>query len=294
MPKPNSDRDWLQSLPVKGDFNPETLDAYFSTVQQWLKSDMDFLGDPIPRWRRKSWWTRLIAFCALALGIVLPLPLFGPIQGWPGGLDLGYVAVLLGGLALMYDQVFNVSNSWMRLTLAEMQVKQVRYRLDLEWAKRRPLLTTENAPTEGPALIDILKTAADACHEIMETQKETWTNELRQGMEALRSRLDSDRIALQQLRTQRQQEESRPKTGAINFTIDKPADLKGPLSIEVGGKERLKLDDVPAKVSVNNIPAGLQTISVTATRAADSKPFAYMVTEAVTAGEAKAIAVAVA
>lgn len=286
--------DWFKPLEVKGDFNPETLDGYFAEVQHWLGEDMKFLRKPIPIWRSRSSWTRSIAFVGLALGIILPLPVFDPLPGWPAGLELGYVAVLIGGLALMFDQVFSISNSWMRLTLAEMQVKQVRYRLDLEWAKARPELKPENAATVGPALIDILKAAADACHEIMETQKESWTNELKQGMELLRSRLDSDRIALQQLRTQRQQEQGRPKTGAVNLAFDKPGELKGPLIVKVGSDERLKLDTVPAKVSVNDVPAGLQTIQVSASRAAAPHgPFEFMVTEAIVAGEPKTVTVAV-
>jgi hypothetical protein len=284
--------DWFKSIQVKGDFAPATMDGYFATVQQWLKEDMEFLRAPIVTWRGRSTWTRAIAFLALVAGVFLPLPLFDSIKGGPSGIEMGYVAVLAGGLVLLADQVFAISSSWMRLTMAEMQVKQVRYRLDFEWAKRRPLLTAENATAEGPALIDVLKTATDACHEIMEMQKQAWTSELRQGMETLRSRLDDDRIALQRLRTERQQEQAKPKTGAVNITVDKPGDLKGPLTVKVGGEEKLKLETVPAKLSVNAVPAGLQTISLSAARA-DGKPFAYMVTEDIAAGEVKSIAVAV-
>lgn len=283
---------WFTSIKVKGDFGPATLDEYFATVQQWLKEDMDFLRAPIVTWRKRSAWTRAIAFIALVAGVFLPLPLFDSIEGGPSGVEMGYVAVLAGGLVLLGDQIFAVSSSWMRLTMAEMQVKQVRYRLDFEWAKRRPVLTPENAATEGPGLIDILKAATDACHEIMQTQKQAWTTELRQGMEALRSRLDDDRIALQRLRTERQREQAKPRSGAVNITLDKPGDLKGPLAVKVGGEEKLKLETVPAKLSVNAVPAGLQTISLSASRA-DGKPFTYMVTEDIAAGEVKAIAVAV-
>lgn len=285
--------DWFRSLHVTGDFSPAAIDGYFTAVQTWLKADMLFLRKPIKGWRTWSHRIRLLAFLSVALGVLLPLPIFPPLNDWPDGLEMGYVAVLLGGLVLMLDQVFAVSSSWMRLTLAEMQVKQVRYRLDLEWAKRRPELTPDNGATVGPILIDILKTAADACHEIMETQKEGWTNELRQGMEALRSRLDGDRIALQQLRTQRRQEESKPKAGAINITIDKPTDLAGPLVVTVGDEPRLKLSNVPATVSVNGVPIGLQTIGLSATRASGGGPFTFMVTETVVGGEAKAIKVPV-
>jgi hypothetical protein len=285
--------DWFEPLQVKGDFKPETLDGYFGEVRQWLTKDMKFLRRPIAPWRLRSYWIRGAAFVALALGIVLPLPLLPPAYAKLTGLEMGYLAVLIGGLILTLDQVFNISNSWMRLTLAEMQVKQVRYRLDFEWSKARPQLTADNGPEVGPGLIDILKAAVDACHEIMETQKESWTNELKQGMELLRSRLESDRIALQQLRTRRDQEEALPRRGAVNLTLDKPLDLKGPLSVKVGDKERLKLESVPAAVSVNDVSVGLQTISVSAARAADGKPFTFMVTETIVAGEAKAVAVPV-
>jgi hypothetical protein len=184
----------------------------------------------------------------------------------------------------------------MRLTLAEMEVKQVRYRFELEWARRRPLLTPENAITEGPALIDILKTALDSAHDIVQTQKVTWTTEIRQGMEALRSRLNEDRVALERLRAEQLQEQSRPKTGAVNITLDKPADLKGPLEVKVGGEVKLRLNDQtpPAKVSVNDVPAGLQTIVVSAVRAASpNAPFVYMVSETIPAGDAKALTVSV-
>lgn len=295
MSDPDRDarNDWFTSLTVKGDFTPGTLDGYFATVQGWLKDDMIHLRKPIARWRGRSDLIRFTAFVAVALGVLLPLPIFGPLAGGPSGLELGYLAVLLGGLVLMLDRVFNVSNSWMRLTLAEMQMRQVRYRLDLEWAKRRPALGADNEATEGPALIDVLRTAMDAGHEIMETQKESWTSELKQALEALKGRLDDDRIALERLRTERRQEQARPKAGAVNLTLDKPGDLKGPLVIKVGEEQKVKMDTVPTRASVNNVPAGLQTITIEAVRAADDKPFAYSVTDTITAGEVKTITVTV-
>lgn len=289
------DSDWFKSLQVTGNYSPATVDDYFITVQKWLRDDMLHLRAPIVKWRKYSLWLRMFAFFAVASGVLLPLPIFGPLSDDVSGLDLGYLAVLIGGLILLFDQVFNVSNSWMRLTLSEMQVKQIRYRLDLEWAKRRAQLTDTNGAVEGPALIDILKSAADACHEIMEAQKLAWTNEVRQGMEALKGRLNADRIMLDRLRTERVQEQARPKTGAINFTIDKPADLKGPLIVKVGDEKLLNLDTVPARPSVSGIPAGLQTITLTADRGSgNGAQFIFMITEEILAGGIKNVAVAVA
>jgi hypothetical protein len=285
---------WFEPLPVKGDFSTATLDGYFETVQKWIENDMAFLRKPINRWRMRAYWIRGLAFLAAAAGVLLPLPIMGRWSAFPDGLEMGYLAVILGGLILLLDRVFNVSNSWVRLTLAEMQVKQIRYRLDLDWAKYRPALTADNGTTQGPILIDMLRAALDATHQVMETQKTAWTNELSQALDALRNRLDADRASLEQLRTQRQQEEQRPVTGAINLTIDHPELLKPPLVVRVAGEEKLRLmDSVPAQLSVNGIPAGLQAIGITASRATGSVPFDYSLTEPIAAGEAKAIAITV-
>jgi hypothetical protein len=284
---------WFKSLEVIGDFSPPSLASYFKTVQVWLENDMAFLRKPIPFWKGLSYWTRGLAFAGVAAGVLLPLPIFHARPGLPNGLEIGYLSVLLGGLVLLLDRTFNISNSWMRLMLAEMQMKQVRYRLDLDWAKQFPVLTADNGATQGPILLDLLRAAMDAGHHIMETQKTAWTTELSQAMDALRTRLDADRVTLEQLRTQRQQEDQRPTTGAVNLTIDKPQLLKGPLTVTVGSAEPVRSDTVPATLSVNNVPAGLQTISVAAGRVTGSEPFAYSVTEPITAGQAKAITVAV-
>lgn len=284
---------WFKRLSVKGNFSPETLDDYFKTVQSSIEDDMAFLRTPIDRWRMRAYWVRGLAFLAVAAGILLPLPIMDPWRGFPDGLKMGYLAVILGGLVLLLDRVYNVSNSWVRLTLAEMQVKQIRYRLDLDWAKQRPALTPDNGATQGPILIELLRAALDATHQIMQTQKTAWTTELTQAMDALRNRLDSDRANLEQLRVQRLQEEQRPTTGAINLTIDHPDLLKPPLTVRIAGEEKLRLDSVPAQLSVNGIPAGLQTVGIAANRAAGATPFDYGVTTQITAGEAKTISVTV-
>ncbi|HST35370.1 MAG TPA: SLATT domain-containing protein [Allosphingosinicella sp.] len=284
---------WFKPFQVKGNFSPATLDGYFETTQDRLEDDMAFLRKPIERWRKRAYLVRFLAFLAVAAGVLLPLPIMNARPPFPNGLVMGYLAVVIGGLVLLFDRLYNISNSWVRLTLAEMQVKQVRYRLDLDWAKQRPALTADNGATLGLILIDLLRTALDAAHQIMETQKTAWTSELSQAMDALRSRLDADRATLDQMRAQRQQEEQRPTTGAVNLTIDKPERLKAPFVVRVAGEEKLRRDTVSARLSVNGIPAGLQTISFTANRATGSESFDYMVTEQVNAGEVKAIAVTV-
>lgn len=185
--------DWFTSLAVKGDFSPATMDLYFDQVREWIKGDMDFVGGRISFWYNLSKLTRGLAFLAVAAAVILPIPIFPTQPGTPTGLQLGYLSVVLGGLLLLLDRTFNISSAWVRLTLAEMQLKQIRYRLDLDWAKRRPLLTRTNGEAEGPGLIDLLRAAADAAHDIAVGQKAAWTTEMAQALDNLRSRLDSDR-----------------------------------------------------------------------------------------------------
>lgn len=258
---------WFKSLEVKGDFKPETFDAYFKHVQGWLANDMVFVRKAIDEYRPRSDWTRRIAFGALALAVLLPLPIFNPAQGWPDGVKLGYVAALVGGLVLMLDRVFNISNSWMRLTIVELQLKQVRYRLDIDWAKRRPLLTDANGVTEGPALLDILVVALDAAGQIIERQKTTWTSELSQAIDALRARLDADRTRLEHVVSERERDRQSPTTGTLSIKIDKPQDLKAPLKLRVGSLPEEIVDPVPQLWAVVDVPAGVARVEVEAERA---------------------------
>ncbi len=285
---PKKRSDWFKSLVAKGDFSPGTMDSYFDQVREWLKSDMDFVGSQIGFWRGKSHWIRFFAFLAVAAGVLLPIPLFDAWPGWPTGMEWGYFSIVLGGLVLLLDRTFNISGAWVRLTLAEMKVKQVRYRLDLDWAKRRPLLTESNGLTEGPALIDLLRAATEAAHEIAEGQKVAWTAEMTQALDGLRTRLDADRGALEQLQTQRQEEQQRPTTGAVNIIIAGPDKLKPPLTVSVGDKQAT-FQTVPPRLTFNAVPAGLQTIHLVAERKAGAA-FDEGVTETIVAGQIKAIA----
>ncbi len=281
-------RDWFKSLNVEGDFSPEAMEKCFHFVQESLKSDMEFVGKRVPFWRRLSYVVRMLAFAAVAAGVLLPIPLFQTDPARPNGLELGYVSVLFGGLVLLADRTFNISSAWVRLTLAEMKMKQVRYRLDLDWARRRPTLSS-NPAVEGPALVDLLRAAMDAGHEVMEAQKTAWTTEVTQAMEALRGRLDNDRLTLEQLRTQQRQDRDRPTTGAINLTLSNTVSLKAPVTVSVGGAQPVTYDTVPSHLSIGGIPAGLQTIRVKASPASGSTPFDYSVTEMIVAGEVKAV-----
>jgi hypothetical protein len=185
--------DWFRSLAVRADFSPKTMDSYFAQVREWLKDEMDFVGGRISFWYNLSKFVRGVAFLAVAAGVLLPIPVFPTPAGWPTGLTLGYFAIAVGGLVLLLDRSFNVSSAWVRLTLAEMKVKQIRYRLDLDWATRRPLLTAANGATEGPALIALLRAATDAAHAVSAAQKAAWTSEMTQALAELRSRLEPDR-----------------------------------------------------------------------------------------------------
>ena len=286
--RPGDTDTWFGSLKVSGDFKPATLDGYFTTVQGWLTKDMRFLRRPIKRRRWISDAIRGLAFIAVALGVLLPLPIWTSWSSFSSGLEMGYLAVIIGGLILLFDRTFNISGSWMRLQLAEMQVKQIRYRLDLDWAKRRPLLTEENGPAEGPGLIDLLRAASDASHDIVQAQKTAWTTELTQAVETLRGRLDADRVTLEQLRTRQAEEQARPKTGTLNLSFDKPELIKGPLKVQVNDGEEKAMNDIPTVFPLKDLPAGDQIIGVTADRATGTTKFISREAVKITGGEIKA------
>lgn len=260
---------WAQPLTISNILDEKALDRYFNTVIDRLTADMVFLRRPIGRRYWTSGLLRAAALAALAAGMLLPILAPGQhtVFGIGGtGAELALVAVITGGLIMLADQLFNVSRSWTRLMLAELKVKTVRDNLEMEWAKRRPAINAGNAATEGIALIELLDAALTEGSAVMVAQKQSWADELDEASAALRSQLESHRGSLAQTVQQQREEAARPTKGAVNITIDKPAELRGAIKIKVDGDEKASVPSPAAVLSVGNLDVGLRMIELVSER----------------------------
>jgi hypothetical protein len=263
---------WDKQITIHPALTPAALDALYGQVYDKLTDDMAFLRSPV-RWRRLvANLVKLAALLLFAAGLLLPILLVEEASyfGLPprSGAELALAAIVAGGLILLADQLFNLSRSWQRLMLAELQVKSVRQALAMEWQKRRPFVADSAMATEGVAMIELLASALKENHQVMLTQKQAWATELDQALTELRGRFESQRGALEKTVAAQKEEEARPTTGALNIAIDKPGDLTGEVVLLVDGKEARKWPAPDAALSVGNVPAGLRVVELTAKRKA--------------------------
>jgi len=260
---------WAKCIPIHDKLDEGALDDYFKSVRDKLTADMVFARRPISRRFWVSGLLRAAALAALAAGLLLPILVPERVEflrAERSGAEMALVAVILGGLILLADQLFNVSRSWARLMLTELKLKSVRETLEMEWAKRRPAITAENAAADGVALIELLQAALTEGTSIMTTQKQTWAAELDEATASLRSQLESHRGTLDQTVREQREEAARPTTGAVNIAIDKPQDLKGPVKLFVNGVEKGGSPAPAASLSLRDLPVGQATIAVESER----------------------------
>jgi len=195
--------DWYRKLDIKdAPVTRQELFRYFESVRGRIRSDMNFVRQPIKRYRRASSMLRLLGVVGIACGILLPAVFadgreLEPLKGFEtwrvSGIEAAYIAVAVGGIALLLDQVFDFTNGWMRLFVAESKLKRVLEELEFDWALAWPGVTDQNIASEAPKLIAKLQAAALASHTVMEEQKTSWATALRDARDALRARLETDR-----------------------------------------------------------------------------------------------------
>ena len=263
---------WDQPIEVVAPLTPAGLDQIYGEVTERIFADAAFLRRPIAMHRELSGLVKVLAWLLFAAGVLLPILVTAEKYRFLGaersGTELALIAVVTGGLILLLDQLFNLSRSWQRLMLSELQVRKIHQALAMEWQKRRGFVTDVNMPTEGVAMIELLATALRDTHEVMLTQKQAWTSELDQAMADLRANYDMQRGSLDKLVQAQKAEAAKPTTGALNIAIDKPGDLAGEVVLLVDGKEAGKWPAPDSALSVGNVPAGLRVVEVRGKRKA--------------------------
>lgn len=292
-----SKNDWYPELEISDTVTRADLKRYFERVRDRIKGDMAFVREPISRYRQWSASLRLLGVVAIGCGILLPA-IFADQRtlgtNWLGltwnlsGLEAAYIAVALGGILLLLDQVFDLTNGWTRLFIAESKLKSVLEELEFDWAIAWSQVTDANIKAEAPKLIEKLQAAARATNVIMHEQKSSWTGAVRTAWEALRTRLEADRGLYQVQIREAEQARARPSTGSINLIITNPLLLKPPVRITLNGEARLSLLVVPSGHVIGNVAPGLHAVEVAAERATgQAPPYVDAKSAHVTAGEAK-------
>ena len=134
---------------------------------------------------------RAIAFAAFSAGFLLPLanqvvPFSAHAISW------GYVSFAVGGLVLLFDQLFTISTGYARLRTTEMRLLDVLYTLELEWAAYHG-----NASTDHVEAWKILQSASSASRTLNRTQVEEWMADRERSLGVLAGKISAQQATKQ-------------------------------------------------------------------------------------------------
>lgn len=174
---------------------PLDIEQAYAQVRDGALVQIRSLKSVRSRAKRTSNCLKGAAFVLLSVGIVLPLgsAVFGaPFENSSGfdPLGVGYIAIAVGGLCTLADQVFGFAQNHDRVRLLEMRLVGMLRDLDFEWSLRRLAVSAVVAPDPAADLQSLFdfRMAVDRANA---TQVEEWIAQRQVGSETLSKRLTS-------------------------------------------------------------------------------------------------------
>lgn len=172
---------------------PLDIEQAYAQVREGALVQIRSLKVVRSRAKRTSNYLKGAAFVLLSAGIILPLgsavvgaPFEKPIRFNP--LAAGYIAIALGGLCTLADQVFGFAQNHDRVRLLEMRLVGMLRDLDFNWSLRRLAASADVAPDPAADLQSLFdfRMAVDRSNA---TQVEEWIAQRRVSGETLSERL---------------------------------------------------------------------------------------------------------
>ena len=154
------------------------LDILYSESVAKVKTERDFYSRGKGEWRIGTYTARVFAFAGLFIGVAAPLT-----PSWTAkleaGSEIGYVALALAGLILALDQVFVLSQTWIRYRNAEMRLNTLIAEAEYKWMRLRSSLTDDSGAHERreEALTLCEKLVMDA-RRVVEEETEKWGSQI--------------------------------------------------------------------------------------------------------------------
>lgn len=203
-----------------------------------LKGKRDWYVRPRLVMRTLSFASRGIGVLGVIVGVATPpfVTMWSTADA-SKGLAVGYAALVIASVVLLFDQVFMFTRSWLRYTTAMSSLQDIIERFDEDWSalsvksQQFPsgVVDVENA-------LNVLKTAATDAIKVELTERSAWETQLNDGMQALRARVDAEIQTHERKREElgkRADEEQKSK--AATEEADAKRALPCLLSVKVGG-----------------------------------------------------------
>ena len=199
------------------------------------------------RYRFGSWFFRVAALLLLLAGIALPL--IWQLSDW------GYLALVAAGLAVLTDQVFVHTDSWVRLRRAHLKSRAIAEDLELDMMKFLATTPDEKVPQEKVLEMEARVQAAQENIQTVESEElESWRESIAAAWDALKERISQESGRL------RDEAEAMKKVGVLQVGIDRSDDFDD-VTIEVDGKASPWGPNTRSRV-FSNLPVGNRVVAL--------------------------------
>jgi hypothetical protein len=268
--------------------------ALFGEMAARVQGDVAYYERYARLYRRMANVLLVVAFLGLAVGTLAPL-LHAMGLRLPGGGDLlalGYVALAVGGLALVLDRTLLATSNWRRFSTAKLALEGLNVRIWLEWS-RYELAAHSAAGIEirAGSVLDQLREFEAVRSAILEDEARDWADAL-QSARAEIERLIAARKPPEGAERFGDGERGRvppaDRGGAVRITLPPGEAASVHLVVAVGDITR-ELDAKPAQIVFGSVAAGTHAVRIRGHEDGRAVEFEDVVT--VTAGATREVAI---
>ncbi len=185
-PTPEPFPQWDTETPL------ESLNRFRDWAVSHAERQIDWYQSKRKPLRTLSQLSRILCIVFFAVGGLFPLidaalpPRFSGFGEW------GYVCFVLAGSFLGLERFFGVSGSWMRFTLAWMELNTSLNRFRYQWAAESAKLNAETLDADRAAvMLNHIRLFTETVDRIVREETDIWIGEFRNRLVELEKRIQS-------------------------------------------------------------------------------------------------------
>ncbi|QDG74423.1 hypothetical protein [Labrenzia sp. PHM005] len=226
------------------------------------------------RYRTFSWVSRAGGMFFLTVGVILPLlqvPLHSWLPHFPT-VELAYASLLLAGIAILSDQVFVHTDSWMLNASAVTATESIRSELIQYRNILSATVPSDDAAQEKiESCISIIRENRDAADAVKSSVEISFGEKIREGRSVLSKRIaaatpEARKLAREviheKMKSSKDKESKNAQLGCLEIEIGNPERLST-AQVSVGG-EKHEWDPSRRAMAIGELPVGMVSVGIAA------------------------------
>lgn len=242
------------------------LDVAFAAALQSAEKESNWYKDRRWTWIFLSWGMRILAAIALALGVILPLSRVS-VPWFEGAAQAAVACIAFAGLMIGADRVFMISSTWTRYVNAMTKIETLRKAAEFDWIALKTGLADPISTQDTQKAIGLFKALVIDSRKIVETETNSWSEELIKAVEQLRTMIGEQKAATDALLKQEQTAREAAQRlasvsthGAIRVKIEGALErLVGSIKVTAAGRSEER-DASTTTIIVPEVTSGIHAI----------------------------------